>query len=116
MKIYCVYGHGKETEVRKQITAYHKGSEPRVHLALLLVTIHIYVLYFMISSDTRYARGAYTRDEDVTDADSSLCDDDSKSHDCQSKPLGSPLTRNSFIDAAYTDEIVSPKVGIARKC
>ncbi|KAF8200725.1 phospholipid:diacylglycerol acyltransferase [Pholiota molesta] len=57
-----------------------------------------------------YARGAYTRDEDVTDADSSLCDDDSESHDCQSKPLGSPLTRNSFIDAAYTDEIVSPKV------
>ncbi|KAF9476351.1 LACT-domain-containing protein [Pholiota conissans] len=74
MKIYCVYGHGKDTE-----RSYW------------------------------YARGAYTRDEDVTDADSNACDNDVEGN-CQSKPLGSPLVRNSFIDAAYTDELVSPKV------
>ncbi|PPQ89734.1 hypothetical protein CVT25_014135 [Psilocybe cyanescens] len=77
MKIYCVYGHGKETE-----RSYW------------------------------YARGQYEHDEAPPDAASAQCEDEDVVGGCEKArpPLDMPLSRISWIDAAYTNETAWPKV------
>ncbi|KDR75256.1 hypothetical protein GALMADRAFT_280005 [Galerina marginata CBS 339.88] len=74
MKIYCVYGHGKETE-----RSYW------------------------------YARGAYEQDDSFPDTENAECEDPQTCFNMR-PPLDMPLSRKSWIDAAYTNETAWPKV------
>ncbi|KAH9485153.1 Phospholipid:diacylglycerol acyltransferase [Psilocybe cubensis] len=76
MKIYCVYGHGKDTE-----RSYW------------------------------YARGQYEQDEAFPDAANAQCEE-ANINECEHNhpPLDMPLSRTSWIDAAYTNETAFPKV------
>ena len=58
----------------------------------------------------RYARGDYVHQETIMESEVANCDEDMQGEACQQKPLGVPLTRSSFIDAAYTNETILPKV------
>ncbi len=59
---------------------------------------------------SRYARGDYVHQENIMESEVINCDEDVQGEACQAKPLGVPLTRSSFIDAAYTNETILPKV------
>lgn len=89
-KIFCVYGHGKETEVCHN---------------------HIQLLSLLMTSQRSYwyTRGEYEYDEVQPDAHNPVCDNSS---DCQTPlaPLNMPLSRRSWIDADYTDNNAKPKV------
>ncbi|KAF8160852.1 Lecithin:cholesterol acyltransferase-domain-containing protein [Crassisporium funariophilum] len=76
MKIYCVYGHGKDTE-----RSYW------------------------------YARGEYEQDDNFADSANPECVDP-ESQGCfdTRPPLDMPLSRKSWIDAAYTNETAWPKI------
>jgi len=56
-----------------------------------------------------YTRGEYEHDDTLADAGDAVC---ANSSDCVSPraPLDLPLLRQSWIDAEYTDESVSPKI------
>ncbi|KAK0195630.1 phospholipid:diacylglycerol acyltransferase [Armillaria mellea] len=87
MKMYCVYGHGKETEVR--------------HWVLLITT----------DMETKYARGAYEHDGNSVDGLNPTClNPDDNECVTERNPLDIPLTRKSWIDADYTNDTISPKV------
>ncbi|KAF8518206.1 phospholipid:diacylglycerol acyltransferase [Gautieria morchelliformis] len=94
MKIYCVYGHGKETE------------------ASLVVSL-CFAAYFHDTPDQRsywYARGEYQFDETLdADAISPMC---SNSTDCLTPrpPLDMPLSRKSWIDIEVSSDTSIPKV------
>jgi len=76
MKIYCVYGHGKETE-----RSYW------------------------------YARGEYEQDETLPNSVDVECAEPDDEGCANSRPaLDIPLSRTSFIDAAYTNETSWPQV------
>ncbi|KAJ7188606.1 phospholipid:diacylglycerol acyltransferase [Mycena filopes] len=77
MKIYCVYGHGKETE-----RSYW------------------------------YAQGVDEYDEmaDAAEGADPLCVDPHDAACAARTPFDTPLVRQSWIDAEYTDEAVEPKV------
>ncbi|PPR02423.1 LOW QUALITY PROTEIN: hypothetical protein CVT26_011391 [Gymnopilus dilepis] len=83
MKIYCVYGHGKETE--------------RSYCHRLTII--------------RYARGQYEQNESFPDTEYAECEEP-ENVGCVNKrpPLDLPLSRVSWIDAAYTNETTWPKV------
>lgn len=70
---------------------------------LLTEFLITYILY-------RYARGDYIQQENIMESNFENCDDDTQGEGCQAKPFGVPLTRSSFIDAAYTNETILPKV------
>ncbi|KAF9524019.1 phospholipid:diacylglycerol acyltransferase [Crepidotus variabilis] len=76
MKIYCVYGHGKETE-----RSYW------------------------------YTQGEYEQDEIRADSVNPSCEEPSMTNCTDTRPpLDMPLSRRSWIDAAYTNETSWPKV------
>ncbi|KAF8639548.1 hypothetical protein AX17_001453 [Amanita inopinata Kibby_2008] len=95
MRIYCVYGHGKETEA--------SGSSiwPRLSCSR----------EFYLKRSYWYARGEYEHEEANTDSAESACDDP-MIEGCSSPrmPLDLPLSRRNWIDAEYTNENSSPKV------
>ncbi|KAF9049924.1 phospholipid:diacylglycerol acyltransferase [Panaeolus papilionaceus] len=75
MKMYCVYGHGKETE-----RSYW------------------------------YTTGTFEQDETTVGIADEECQDDSIEGCTNRRPLNMPLSRRSWIDAAYTNETAWPRV------
>lgn len=71
---------------------------------------YAFILTFADSNSNRYARGDYVHDGGIADSDVGKCDDDAEDKNCQAKPLGVPQVRSSFIDAAYSNESIFPKV------
>lgn len=108
MKMYCVYGHGKETEASDIFVHVY------VRLLIFASSVHIGelpVLVLSLPSHTciRYTRGEYEYDEMNTDAADAMCHNSSE---CKTPrtPLDMPLFRPSWIDYEYTNDTVMPKV------
>ena len=87
MKLFCVYGHGKETEVRPN------------HLGLLTIFAHI-----CSQRSYWYARGAYEHDEAaMADAPGATCASEAECTN-ERPPLDLPLSRSSFIDVGVQED------------
>ena len=110
MKIYCVYGHGKPTEVRLlrplpaasiPISVSDTLTPPRRPRPRL-------------QRSYWYTQQEYEYDEIQPDTPVGTCQDDSPESgaNCTSPrpPLDMPLSRSTFIDAEYTDEALTPPV------
>ncbi|KAF8070434.1 Lecithin:cholesterol acyltransferase-domain-containing protein [Lyophyllum atratum] len=87
MKIYCVYGHGKETE--------------RILFGISLTGVH----------SLRYARGAHELENSSGDEVNGVCHDPS-STECVDyrETLELPVARQTWIDATFTNDTIKPKV------
>lgn len=105
MRIFCVYGHGKETEVSREPYDVFYRLFRSAHIGLC-PGLNIPALSF-----PRYARGGYEYEESFDDGANPICTDPSLAG-CSTprSPLDMPLLRQSWIDADYTNEVIYPKV------
>ena len=107
-KFYCVYGHGKDTEVSPKrmlppiahtypFNSDHTGDSSSASSRPLSLTT------------PRYTREGYEHDEVQADSVDAQC---ANTTDCTTPraPLDLPLLRRSQIDAEYTDEAEFPRV------
>lgn len=112
MKIYCVYGHGKETEASSRIVVVCMSFV----LTMLTISdrtgkvsaVHLHVHF--ISCSLRYARGEYqfeTVDADVMDP---ICSNTSTCLPPLRPSLDMPLSRKSWIDIEVSADTSVPKV------
>ena len=111
MKFYCVYGHGKETEVSGLVGNTYEILKYDIPAVLLVcLTDHRTAACFLfICFHRRYARAPNTFDDNFGEAVDPLCVD-SPTNDCKTPKVDIPLSRMSFIDSEYTDDSVNPKV------
>ena len=79
--------------------------------AFLLVRFIIHFHPQESNAVSRYAKGQYEQDEASADAAQPTCDEPGM-HNCTAArpPLDMPLSRRSWIDAAYTNETGWPKI------
>ena len=117
MKFFCVYGHGKETEVGHLTWMMGRMWCLRHHslLAFVLVRrIEGMITSRFLSLMHRYTRGKYEHDDTLADTESPAYVEDSGCEPAQCEttrvPLDLPLHKPSCIDHEYTDHERNPKV------
>lgn len=112
MKLFCVYGHGKDTEV-----GYIPQTTRRIiYGSILSLSVRIGMTCYGGQRYTiayihihRYTRGQYEHEDTLADSEEPPCPEESSCEITRS-PLDLPLHKPSCIDNEYTDQTRNPKV------
>lgn len=92
-----------------RVSCHQAMNTDEFHLSALTGTSIKYSVSCLLNSFCRYARGPNEFDDNFGEAVDPVCVD-SASDDCKTPKVDIPLSRNSWIDAEYTDDTINPKV------